>query len=496
MPTTRPWGASSAACRMERPGPYPISRTWSPGWTSSNWTVQALRRRLLSRRAITTPASAPRAPEGWPNWLTTRLRRLRLLMKCSDRLPDRGAQRGERSAGAGELLGVDLGGQVEPREEAPLTVGDPPDHPGAVGGERDQRGAPGCRVALCRHQAPGLQGVDQAGSEVPATAEVAAASEISAPAAEVAAAAEVAPAVAPVAAVPAAHAGAHRDAPAAEAAEHVADEQAGQEATGTTAEVSAVPGPVPGGRLVEGHLAVVHQHLPALRLDPAAHLVRAGGAGRDLAGRAAGRRPGDVLDRRTVPRVEEAGRPALGQRLALEQRLRRGHGETALLQGGADLRHVLGPARPVEPVGRLLVAVDCGGVVAHGVRAGAGHLRVDVERPDVVAERQQVFLGDRFHLGELPLGAASPPWAAAALTRSTKSSRSACPPFPRLASSASLASRGVTPRGSTPVLSPLNCLPTTTAYTPGRSSAVAICSLTPAMLPPPSSRAALGRTAT
>src|SRR6266487_3104394 len=134
MPTTRPWGASSAACWMERPGPYPISRTWSPGWTSSNWTVQALRRRLLSRRAITTPASAPRAPEGWPNWLRTRLRRLRLLMKCSDRLPDRGAQRGERSAGAGELLGVDVGGQVEPREEAPLTVGDPPGGVQVLGG--------------------------------------------------------------------------------------------------------------------------------------------------------------------------------------------------------------------------------------------------------------------------------------------------------------------------------------------------------------------------
>src|SRR6266487_3891380 len=131
----------------------PISRTRSSGWMSRSWTVQALRCWLLLRWAITAPANAPRAPEGWPNWLRMRLRSL--LMGCSDRV----AQRRQRAAGADEFLWVE--GQVEPGEEAPLTIGDAPDHPAAISGKGDAWGAPVCRVGLGRHQALREQGVDQ-----------------------------------------------------------------------------------------------------------------------------------------------------------------------------------------------------------------------------------------------------------------------------------------------------------------------------------------------
>src|SRR6266540_846346 len=113
---------------------------------------------------------------------------------------------------------------------------------------------------------------DGPGSEVAATAEVAAAAEISA-ATPVAAAAEVAAVTTTITAAVAAEAGTIPTEPA-EPAEHVADEQAAQEpAAAEASEEAAVPGPVVGGRLVEGNRPVVDQDLPGVRLDAVVYLV-------------------------------------------------------------------------------------------------------------------------------------------------------------------------------------------------------------------------------
>src|SRR6266540_580578 len=138
------------------------------------------------------------------------------------------------------------------------------------GGRRPPRDGPGSEVA--------------ATAEV-AAAEVAAAAEISA-ATPVAAAAEVAAVTTTITTAVAAEAGTIPTEPA-EPAEHVADEQAAQEpAAAEASEEAAVPGPVVGGRLVEGNRPVVDQDLPGVRRLRLCGLR----AGR-LGGAAAGSRP-------------------------------------------------------------------------------------------------------------------------------------------------------------------------------------------------------------
>src|SRR6266540_7369345 len=273
------------------------------------------------------------------------------------------------------------------------------------------RGRPGRRCRLTRLPYPARRPRRERDRwrAAKASSEVAAAAEITA-SAEVAAAAPVAATFAATFAVAAAGVAPVTAAPAeaTEAAERLADEQAGQEAAGAAAEVAAVPRAVIGGRAPERHRPVVDQHFPALRLDAAAHLGGADRAGRHLARGAARRRPGHVLDRGAVPGVEEAGRPPLRQRLALQQRLGRRHREAPLLEGRADRGHLLGPAGPVVGVGRLLVGIDRGGVMAHRLGIDAGHPRVDVERADVLAERDQILLRQRLDLRQLLLTLAPP----------------------------------------------------------------------------------------
>jgi hypothetical protein len=109
-----------------------------------------------------------------------------------------------------------------------------------------------------------------------------------------------------------------------------------------------------------------------------------------------------------VARVEEARRPAFRRLPALEPRLRRGHGEAALLERGADLLEVGRPPRATERAARALVRRERPAVVLARARVDAGHLDVEIERADVVAQRDEILLGDLAHLAELGGGAAAP----------------------------------------------------------------------------------------
>ena len=124
-------------------------------------------------------------------------------------------------------------------------------------------------------------------------------------------------------------------------------------------------------------------------------------ASRDGAGLAPRRRPLDLARRRAVARVEEAGRRALRRLAALEAGARRGHRVAALLGRLADRLEVLRAARGVDRARRALVGAESLLVVALGLLGGAGHLDVEVERADLLAELDDVVADVRPHLLEL-----------------------------------------------------------------------------------------------
>src|SRR5918999_253262 len=93
-------------------------------------------------------------------------------------------------------------------------------------------------------------------------------------------------------------------------------------------------------RLVEGHPADPGPDPARLGLGPGGDLAHAGRAGRHRPGRAVGRLPADVVDRRPVAGVEEAGRSPLRRVAPLEQRSGRAHGVPAGFDGAAQMGKV------------------------------------------------------------------------------------------------------------------------------------------------------------
>src|SRR5215211_360913 len=115
-------------------------------------------------------------------------------------------------------------------------------------------------------------------------------------------------------------------------------------------EVAAEPGLEVGRGVVERHPAQAGPDPARLGLDAPGDLAHAGRAGRHRPGRAGRRLPADVVDRRAVAGVEEAGGPPLGRVAPLEQRPGSGQGEPARLEGPAHRGQVRGGAGPLEVV--------------------------------------------------------------------------------------------------------------------------------------------------
>jgi hypothetical protein len=93
-----------------------------------------------------------------------------------------------------------------------------------------------------------------------------------------------------------------------------------------------------------------------------------------------------------VARIKEAGRPALGRRPALEQRLGGGHRVAALLQRLGNRRQVLRALGAVEDLARTLVGLERLLVALLGLRRRVGHLDVHVECADILAEANEIVL--------------------------------------------------------------------------------------------------------
>jgi hypothetical protein len=140
-----------------------------------------------------------------------------------------------------------------------------------------------------------------------------------------------------------------------------------------------------------------------MRLEPLLDAQRIGGARRHLSRRATGRSPLDVLGRRPVPRVEEARWPPLGRRIACQQRLGVRHRVPALFESFAHRSEVLRSFRAVEDVARTLVGLQRLAVPLLRLSRDVRHLDVHIERADVVAERDEVFLGRLANLFPLAL---------------------------------------------------------------------------------------------
>ena len=189
---------------------------------------------------------------------------------------------------------------------------------------------------------------------------------------------------------------------------------------------------------------------------------------------AAGRRPFDVAGRRTVARIEETRRPALGRPVPAQDGLGARHVPPAFLERPRHAFELLRACRTVEQRRRRVVTGQCRVVLPLGRRVLLSGL---FELLDVVRERDQVVVRGRFHLGKLrPLHAAAaeraqedecaagdrenrdqrdppppgprsvvPPWVRAAATRSTKSTSTAVAPRARCVSSACVASSPATP---------------------------------------------------
>jgi hypothetical protein len=104
-----------------------------------------------------------------------------------------------------------------------------------------------------------------------------------------------------------------------------------------------------------------------------------------------------------MARVEEARRAALRRLPSGKLRLRRAHRPAALLERRGHARDVLRPARTVERLLGLGVALHGLAVVLLSLRVRVGHLDVEVERPDVVTQRHEVLARHLLHLVELGL---------------------------------------------------------------------------------------------
>jgi hypothetical protein len=104
-------------------------------------------------------------------------------------------------------------------------------------------------------------------------------------------------------------------------------------------------------------LSAADRHLSAVRCKAVLNAHRVGGARRNLARLAAGGRPSDVLDRRSVARIEEARRPSLRRGLAVYQRLGVRHREPALLKRFTHRSQIFGPLGAVEDLAGALVGL-------------------------------------------------------------------------------------------------------------------------------------------
>ena len=123
-----------------------------------------------------------------------------------------------------------------------------------------------------------------------------------------------------------------------------------------------------------------------------------------------------------MARVEEARRAALRRLAVLQPRASRAHRPAALLERGADrLELVDAPREPPRLIGAL-VRLDGGLVVGPGRLGDAGHVHVQLERADLVAERHEVVARVVLDLGELGRVLA-PPLAAADDERRTARAR-------------------------------------------------------------------------
>jgi hypothetical protein len=103
-----------------------------------------------------------------------------------------------------------------------------------------------------------------------------------------------------------------------------------------------------------------------------------------------------------VTRIEEARRPPLRRLLPVEQRLSSGHVVAALLQGAGNGIELPRRRRAVVGMGRLVVVLECGVVLA--LRLG---VRLDrlLELLHIVRERDQIVVGGSLDLCELSLSA-------------------------------------------------------------------------------------------
>ena len=104
-------------------------------------------------------------------------------------------------------------------------------------------------------------------------------------------------------------------------------------------------------------LSAADRHLSAVRCKAVHNAHHVGSARRNRARLTAGRRPIDVLCRRSVARIEEARWPSLRWRLAFQQRLGVCHREPALLKRLTHRSEIFGPLGAVEDFAGALVGL-------------------------------------------------------------------------------------------------------------------------------------------
>ncbi len=140
-------------------------------------------------------------------------------------------------------------------------------------------------------------------------------------------------------------------------------------------------------------LPTVDRHLPAVGGEAIPEAYGVGGARRNRARRAARRGPVDVLGRWSVAGVKEARRSSLGRRPALEHGLGAGHRVAPLLEGLTDRGEILRPFGEIEDPAGALVGLQRLVIALLGIVGDAGHLDVDIQGADVVAQGDEVVLG-------------------------------------------------------------------------------------------------------
>jgi hypothetical protein len=109
-----------------------------------------------------------------------------------------------------------------------------------------------------------------------------------------------------------------------------------------------------------------------------------------------------------VPGIEEARWAPFGRGLTGQTRLRAFHREAGILELLAQALEVLERAGGTEAAVCRVIAEDGALVVALGPRIGPGHLGVDVEGANVVAERDKILVGSPFDIGELGVAFTTP----------------------------------------------------------------------------------------